>query len=109
RRERSRVGGEAMQVRRAGGVDEVAPQSVENDHHDTAHARILRCLIRWTHSLTTRPGLAIERGFRRGGVPEWLKGTDCKSVGARLRWFESNPLHQRAPASFFDRDKLPRR
>jgi hypothetical protein len=26
-------------------------------------------------------------------VPEWLKGTDCKSVGARLRWFESNPLH----------------
>ncbi len=28
-----------------------------------------------------------------GGVPEWLKGTDCKSVGLRLRWFESNPLH----------------
>ncbi|CAH2599892.1 protein of unknown function [Rhodovastum atsumiense] len=26
-------------------------------------------------------------------MPEWLKGTDCKSVGARLRWFESNPLH----------------
>jgi hypothetical protein len=26
-------------------------------------------------------------------VPEWLKGTDCKSVGARLRWFKSNPLH----------------
>ena len=30
----------------------------------------------------------------RGGVPEWLKGTDCKSVGLRLRWFKSNPLHQ---------------
>ena len=29
-----------------------------------------------------------------GGVPEWLKGADCKSAGARLRWFESNPLHQ---------------
>src|SRR5580698_2098166 len=29
-----------------------------------------------------------------GGVPEWLKGTDCKSVGLRLRWFKSNPLHQ---------------
>src|SRR5690349_14499250 len=40
------------------------------------------------------PGLAIERLLRRGGVPERLKGTDCKSVGARLRWFESNPLHQ---------------
>ena len=31
----------------------------------------------------------------RGGVPEWLKGTGCKPVGVRLRWFESNPLHQR--------------
>ena len=30
----------------------------------------------------------------RGGVPEWLKGTGCKPVGVRLRWFESNPLHQ---------------
>ena len=26
-------------------------------------------------------------------MPEWLKGADCKSVGLRLRWFESNPLH----------------
>ena len=32
----------------------------------------------------------------RGGVPEWLKGTGCKPVGVRLRWFESNPLHQLA-------------
>ena len=31
---------------------------------------------------------------RRGGVPEWLKGADCKSVGLRLRWFESSLLHQ---------------
>ena len=29
-----------------------------------------------------------------GGVPEWLKGTGCKPVGVRLRWFESNLLHQ---------------
>ena len=29
----------------------------------------------------------------QGGVPEWLKGTGCKPVGVRLRWFESNPLH----------------
>ncbi len=29
-----------------------------------------------------------------GGVPEWLKGADCKSAGVRLRWFESSPLHQ---------------
>ena len=27
-------------------------------------------------------------------MPERLKGADCKSVGLRLRWFESNSLHQ---------------
>ena len=32
--------------------------------------------------------------FPAGGVPEWLKGADCKSVGLRLRWFESSLLHQ---------------
>jgi hypothetical protein len=32
-----------------------------------------------------------------GGVPEWLKGADCKSVGLRLRWFESSLLHQGEP------------
>ena len=32
---------------------------------------------------------------RRGGVPEWPKGTDCKSVVVRLRWFKSTPHHQR--------------
>ena len=30
---------------------------------------------------------------RAGGVPERLKGTGCKPVGARLRRFESYPLH----------------
>ena len=30
----------------------------------------------------------------RGGVPERLMGADCKSVGLRLRWFESSLLHQ---------------
>ena len=29
----------------------------------------------------------------RGGVPERSKGTDCKSVGKRLRRFESSPPH----------------
>ena len=27
-------------------------------------------------------------------MPERLKGADCKSVGLRLRWFESIPPHQ---------------
>ncbi len=30
-----------------------------------------------------------------GGVPEWLKGADCKSAGERLRRFESYPHHDR--------------
>jgi hypothetical protein len=38
--------------------------------------------------------LALVPASRFGGVPEWLKGADCKSAGVRLRWFESNPLHQ---------------
>src|SRR6202012_6102353 len=38
--------------------------------------------------------LVLVPAARRGGVPEWLKGADCKSAGVRLRWFESNPLHQ---------------
>ncbi len=28
-----------------------------------------------------------------GRLPEWLKGTDCKSVGLRLRRFESYTSH----------------
>ena len=44
----------------------------------------------------TRGGLfigpsSVER--RRGGVPEWLKGADCKSAGVSLRRFESFPHH----------------
>ncbi len=44
---------------------------------------------------------------RVGGVPEWLKGTDCKSVGARLRWFKSNPLHQQPSSLTIIRRALP--
>src|SRR4029077_782519 len=42
---------------------------------------------------TTIPPV-LNFAVRCGGVPEWLKGADCKSVGLRLRWFESNLLHQ---------------
>jgi hypothetical protein len=45
-------------------------------------------------------GLALVPASRRGGVPEWLKGADCKSAGVRLRWFESNPLHQASSRRF---------
>ena len=31
--------------------------------------------------------------FSVGEVPEWSKGTDCKSVAVRLRRFESSPPH----------------
>ena len=40
--------------------------------------------------------------FPAGGVPEWLKGADCKSVGLRLRWFESSPLHQHFACDWHD-------
>ena len=30
-----------------------------------------------------------------GGIPEWPKGTDCKSVVGRLRRFESSSLHHK--------------
>ena len=43
--------------------------------------------------LSLRRGARVAKS-RYGGVPEWLKGADCKSVGLRLRWFESIPLHQ---------------
>jgi hypothetical protein len=42
-----------------------------------------------------------------GGVPEWSKGTDCKSVGGCLRRFKSSPLHhfilQKSGSSSFGR------
>ena len=28
-----------------------------------------------------------------GRLPKWTTGTDCKSVGTSLRWFESNTVH----------------
>jgi hypothetical protein len=31
--------------------------------------------------------------FWYGQVPERLKGADCKSAGASLRWFETSPVH----------------
>ena len=46
-------------------------------------------------SLTVAEGAGHNSVPRYGEVPEWLKGADCKSVGLRLRWFESIPLHQR--------------
>ena len=29
-----------------------------------------------------------------GQIPEWPKGTDCKSAAFQLRWFESTRAHQ---------------
>ena len=44
----------------------------------------------------SRPGRSLYNPAR-GRVPERLKGTRCKRVGLRLRWFESIPVHH--PAS----------
>ena len=34
-------------------------------------------------------------GLKNGSLPEWLKGTDCKSVGLRLPWFETTTAHDK--------------
>ncbi len=39
---------------------------------------------------------SLDSSRARGEVPEWPKGTDCKSVGDRLRRFESSPPHHSA-------------
>ncbi len=31
---------------------------------------------------------------KKGRIPEWPNGADCKSAGARLRWFESIFSHK---------------
>ena len=43
---------------------------------------------------STTMGAAPENGSQDlGGMPEWPKGTGCKPVGVRLRWFKSTSLH----------------
>src|SRR5690625_2442919 len=43
-----------------------------------------------------------------GQVPEWLKGTDCKSVGESLHWFESSLAHQNAGVAQPAERQLPK-
>ena len=44
--------------------------------------------------VVAQPHLSRRRRARElGGVPEWPKGSDCKSDGASLRRFESFPHH----------------
>lgn len=48
----------------------------------------------WPQHVALRSPAVLKSRACLGGVPEWLKGADCKSVGLRLRWFESSLLHQ---------------
>ena len=41
-------------------------------------------------------------------MPEWLKGMDCKSIGLRLRWFESSPAHHQAGVAQLVERQLPK-
>ena len=48
----------------------------------------------------------------KGRIPEWPNGADCKSAGARLRWFESIFSHNEKPIlpqakSLFRHKNLP--
>ena len=71
------------------------PQSSALVHFAAQACKARRSLCD-ARSLTTGP-VGPRGAVPHGGVPEWLKGTDCKSVGDSLRWFKSNPLHQRLP------------
>src|SRR3546814_7101120 len=56
----------------------------------------------------SKPGASISRAWFRsrrihGGMPEWLKGTDCKSVGSA--YVGSNPT----PSTIRQRIGQPRR
>ena len=42
---------------------------------------------------TTVPDGSRWKSETLGGMPEWPKGTGCKPVGVRLRWFESTRPH----------------
>ena len=41
----------------------------------------------------TRARFRARRSKVCGQVAEWLKAADCKSALARVRWFESSPVH----------------
>src|SRR5215471_15429413 len=63
-------------------------------HADQTRAPIGLAGLERGRTRGTQEVLVLNSAVRCGGVPEWLKGADCKSVGLRLRWFESNLLHQ---------------
>ena len=43
-----------------------------------------------------RAQYSVAKARFHGEIPEWSKGTDCKSVAVRLRRFESSSPHQSA-------------
>ena len=48
-------------------------------------------------------------GLTNGSLPEWLKGTDCKSVDLRLPWFETTTAHvSNLPCRECGRGVMPR-
>src|SRR5256884_9496548 len=61
--------------------------SSEGHTHPAPWERGVRC--HWGR----KTDLGERERCRRGGVPEWPKGADCKSAGVSLRRFESFPHH----------------
>ena len=79
-----------------------------------AYAQIAQLVEQWTENPRVAgsiPALGTKNADTKmhpvsapyGGVPERPKGADCKSVVARLRWFESIPLHH----NFFEGSRTP--
>jgi hypothetical protein len=77
------------------------PRAAEHDRLDRDLGGPAKAMLLWSNA--GFPGAAVVNRKRRdllvfgdrGGVAEWLKAADCKSVDVRLRRFESYPLHHR--------------
>ena len=48
------------------------------------------------HGKTTLTAAITTVLAKKGQIPEWPNGADCKSAGLRLRWFESIFAHNQS-------------
>src|SRR5579883_2591268 len=59
----------------------------------SVRARPSALSLPWRYVCICVPRGRLEEAFYPGQLPKWPNGTDCKSVGLRLRRFESSTAH----------------
>ena len=81
------------------------PRAAGHDRLDRDLCGPAKAILLWSNAGFSGAAAVIRRGGNRwrfgdrGGVAEWLKAADCKSVDGSLRRFESYPLHQPPPSA----------